>query len=58
MKDDFWKLFEKTGSIDDYLSYACTSEDWQAFGREEGEYGDKSGDCAGDGFVCRSYRGV
>lgn len=27
MKDkELWKLFEKTGSINDYLNYACTCE--------------------------------
>lgn len=23
---ELWKLFEKTGSINDYLNYACTCE--------------------------------
>ena len=26
-KDMFWKRFEQSGSIKDYLEYACTSED-------------------------------
>lgn len=24
--NELWKLFEKTGSINDYLNYACTCE--------------------------------
>lgn len=51
MRDDIWKLFEKTGNIDDYLSYACTSEESQSYGREEGGYGDESGDNHGNGVV-------
>ena len=28
MKNDiFWKRFEKSGKVEDYLEYACTTED-------------------------------
>lgn len=41
---ELWKLFEKTGSINDYLNYACTCESeledgyLDAGGHEEVEY--------------------
>lgn len=52
MKDDYWKLFEKTGSISDYLAYACTSEESQLIGREEGVSQNESGDRNGNGAFC------
>lgn len=53
-----WKVFEKTGSIDAYLHYACTSEDRLLEGCEEGELGDESGDGYGDGIISGSYWGI
>lgn len=41
MKDlDYWNLFYETGRIDDYLQYACTSEESQMKqqGQEEAGY--------------------
>lgn len=44
---DNWKLFEKTGSVSAYLSYACASEEKQLENRKTGgqtiEYGDRDG---------------
>lgn len=51
MKNDFWRLFEKTGSVDDYLNYACTCEESQSFGREEGERCDEPDNGHRNGFI-------
>lgn len=51
MKSDYWKLFEETGSISAYLNYACTSEESQSYGREEGGHGDEPGDRDRNGFI-------
>lgn len=48
---DYWNIFELTGSIDDYLNYACASEERQEMGSEEGGQTDESGDSSGDGFI-------
>ncbi|MSS62536.1 hypothetical protein [Velocimicrobium porci] len=48
---DYWKQFERTGSINDYLNYACASEEWQAQEKEESESLDESGNCTGNGLV-------
>jgi hypothetical protein len=33
---DYWKKFEQTGSVNDYLIYtACTSEEATCYGRNE-----------------------
>ncbi len=38
MKDlDYWNLFYETGRIDDYLHYACTSEESQLKQQEQRE---------------------
>lgn len=33
---EYWKLFEKTGSVSDYLNYACASEEKQLENRKTG----------------------
>lgn len=47
---DYWKLFERTGSVSAYLSYACASEEKQLENRKTGEetveYGDRDRDGA------------
>lgn len=48
---DYWNIFELTGSIDDYLNYACASEERQEMGKEEGGQADESGDSSGNGFI-------
>lgn len=55
MNDDYWKLFEKSGKIDDYLLYACTSEESQLEGREEGGKGEEPGECYWNGFIGDTY---
>lgn len=48
---DYWKQFEQTGSISDYLNYACASEERQAQEKEESESLNESRNCTGNGFV-------
>lgn len=48
---DYWKQFEQTGNINDYLNYACASEERQEKDREKSEAFDESGDCTGHGAV-------
>lgn len=43
MQNEYWELFEKTGNIEAYLSYACTSEWSQICEREEGKKSSESG---------------
>lgn len=49
-----WKLFEKTGSIEDYLNYACASEEKQLENRKTGGETVEFGDRDGDGAVCHA----
>lgn len=48
---DYWNIFELTGSVSDYLNYACTSEERQEMKQKEGGQADESGDSDGDGFI-------
>lgn len=48
---DYWNIFELTGSIDDYLNYACASEERQEREQKEGGQADESGDGSGNGFI-------
>ncbi len=48
---DYWNVFELTGSISDYLNYACASEERQEISKEEGGKADESGECIRDGFI-------
>ncbi len=48
---EYWNIFELTGSISDYLNYACASEERQEMEQEEGGQADESGDSSGNGFV-------
>ena len=56
---EYWNTFELTGSINDYLNYACASEERQEL-EQKSEYkseqrgggqADESGNSYGDGFV-------
>lgn len=51
MNDDYWKLFEKSGKVNDYLLYACTSEESQLEGREEGGRCEEPGVGDWNGFI-------
>ena len=56
---NYWNIFELTGSINDYLNYACASEERQELEqkeeqesmKKEGGQADESGNSHGDGFV-------
>ena len=56
---EYWNIFELTGSVNDYLNYACTSEGKQNLEQKleceseqkEGGQADESGNSHGDGFV-------
>ena len=48
---DYWNIFELTGSVDDYLNYACASEEWQEMEQKEGGQTDESGNSSGNGFI-------
>jgi hypothetical protein len=52
---DFWNVFEKTGSVEDYLNYtACTGEvNLREMCGEDGDrvYGDCTGERSWDRFV-------
>jgi len=52
---DYWKLFEKTGSVSDYLNYACASEEKQLENRKTGGQAVEFGDRDGDGAVSHAY---
>lgn len=58
MQEEYWKLFEKSGSINDYLSYACTTEESQENGRLESREKYESGDRNGNGFIGDAGRRV
>lgn len=51
MQEDYWKLFEKSGSITDYLNYACTTEESMRNGLVESREKYESGDRNGNGFI-------
>lgn len=51
-----WSIFERTGSIEDYLNYtACTKEGEDReicqYHREDMTYGSSTGDTSWNGFV-------
>ena len=56
---EYWNIFELTGNINDYLNYACASEERQKLEQKlkleseqkEGGQADESGNSHGDGFV-------
>ena len=56
---NYWNIFELTGNINDYLNYACASEERQELEykleceleQREGGQADESGDSHGNGFV-------
>lgn len=58
MQNEYWKLFEKSGSIMDYLNYACTTE--ESMKNILAESGEKyeSGDRNGNGFISNAGRRV
>lgn len=64
MKDEiYWKLFEKTGNIFDYLNYACTSEESLNASRtilEDKKVGsvERSGDSNGNGVISNAHWGI
>lgn len=47
--EEYWNVFEQTGSVDAYLLYACASESVQIKGSMESEPEDESGKYYGDG---------
>ena len=51
MQEEYWKLFEKSGSIMDYLNYACTTEESMKNGLAESREKYESGDRNGNGFI-------
>ena len=63
---DYWNIFELTGSISDYLNYACASEERQEMEQresqqikmKEGGQADESGNSDGDGFIRYAHRGI
>lgn len=57
MKDrEYWDIFLKTGKVDDYLHYACTSEESQH--RNEKERSEHGRDSNGDGTFCITHGGI
>ena len=59
MKDaDYWNVFELTGSINDYLNYACASEAHQEIRKEEGERADEARNGIRNGFISYACRRV
>ncbi len=51
---DLWNIFEKSGSIEDYLNYTACTEEKQVQERGGGgevAYGSSTGDSAWNGFV-------
>lgn len=63
MKDlKYWERFEKTGNINDYLSYtACTTEDYVMHIEKENREGGHNGDsinCDGNGIISNTHWGL
>lgn len=58
MQEEYWKLFEKSGSIMDYLNYACTTEESIKNGLVESREKYESGDRHGNGFISNASRRV
>ncbi len=52
---DYWKLFERTGSVSDYLNYACASEEKQLENRKTGGQTVEFRDHDRDGAVGHAY---
>ena len=53
---EYWDVFYQTGKVDDYLNYACTSEESQhQREKERSEHGRESD---GNGTFGISHRGV
>lgn len=51
----FWEKFQQTGNITDYLNYtACTSEESQQIGNEEGDFGGNPCDSTRNGVSCHA----
>ena len=56
---EYWNIFELTGSVSDYLNYACASEERQVLEqreeqesrKKEGGLEDESGNSHGNGFI-------
>ena len=59
MKTDYWKKFEETGRINDYLDYVRVKSDWQmdkeGANQNESGNGDRNG-LIGDHFAVRLIR--
>ena len=55
----YWKEFEKTGNITDYLSYtACTSEESQHNNKKEGEHGGETNNRHRNGISLHAHWGL
>lgn len=60
---EYWNIFELTGNINDYLNYACASEERQEAERDaerelkqkEGGQADESGNGNGNGFISHAH---
>lgn len=56
-QQEYWNLFETTGSIDAYLQYACASEEMQLEAKRKGIREDESGSYDGyDTFRSACWR--
>lgn len=61
MRQELWNRFLETGSVEDYLEYACTVEtavnnDKCLKSGKEGEAIDRAGKAVGDGADSRTIR--
>ncbi len=55
-ESEYWNLFCQTGKVDDYLHYACTSEEGQCQNKKECEQDGR--DSNGNGIVRISHWGI
>lgn len=58
MQNEYWKRFEKTGFVSDYLDYVQTRENWQGGMDKEGVGKDESRNGNGDGIIFDAHRGI
>lgn len=58
MQNEYWKRFEETGYVMDYLDYARTKSEWSGKIDKEGAVQNESGNSDGNGIVHNANWGI
>lgn len=58
MQNEYWKRFEKTGFVSDYLDYVKIRSDWQGKIDKEGAVQNESRNCDGNGVIRNADWGI